>query len=173
LPDIFHRIELGRARRQEDRRDVLGNLELCCRMPSGAIKQQHGVCALGNMAADFVEMKLHGVGVGIGQSKRRARAARRTDRTEEIGILVALVGRLARPRAAAGPLPYEAVLLADPGFILEPDFDCLALLQAGQMGAQRACEVFLNSSMIRASCAGWRGRALTWLKPICFRSLPT
>ena len=119
-------------------------------------------------------MKLHGVGVGIGQCKRRARAARRTDRTEEIGILVALVGRLARPRAAAGPLPHDAVLLADPGFILEPDFYRLVFRHAGQMGAQRACEVFLNSSMIRAeSCAGWRGRALTWLKPICFRSLPT
>ena len=63
-------------------------------MPSGAIEQQHGVGALRDMARDFVEVELHHVGVGIGQRERGSDAARRTDRAEQIGVLVALVGGL-------------------------------------------------------------------------------
>ena len=99
-------------------------------------------------------MELHGLGVGEGQGERRADAARRADGAEQVGALVALVGRLARPRAAPGPLPDEAVLLADPGLVLEPDLDRRALGQVGEMRLQRAREVFLNASMISASCAG-------------------
>ena len=68
-------------------------------------------------------MGLHGLGVGEGQGEGRADAARWADGAEQIGALVALVGRLPRPRAAPGPLPDEAVLLADPGLVLEPDLD--------------------------------------------------
>ena len=35
-------------------------------MPSGAIEKQRGVCAVGAVARDLVEMKLHHVDVGIG-----------------------------------------------------------------------------------------------------------
>ena len=38
-------------------------------MPSGAIKQQDGVRALCHVARDFIEMKLHGGGVGEGQAE--------------------------------------------------------------------------------------------------------
>ena len=42
-----------------------------------------------------VEMKLHGLCVDVRQGKRRARAPRRADGAEQVGALVALVGRLA------------------------------------------------------------------------------
>jgi len=143
LPDVLDRIQLRGARRQEDRRNVFGDAELSRRMPSGAIKQQDGVRALCHVARDFIEMKLHGGGVGEGQGERRALAARRADRAEEIGVFVALIGRLAWPRAALGPLPNKAVLLADASFILKPDFDRSAFRDIGEMGAQRLREVFL------------------------------
>jgi hypothetical protein len=60
-------------------------------MPSGAIREQRGVRVLFDMARDFVEMELHGVGVGERQSERRAPAASRTDRAKEIGVLIALI----------------------------------------------------------------------------------
>ena len=82
-------------------------------MPSGAVEQQHGVGTRGDVARDFVEMELHHVGVGVGQRQRRADPARRADGAEQIGVVVTLVGWLARPRSAPGPLPHEAVLLAD------------------------------------------------------------
>jgi hypothetical protein len=92
-------------------------------MPSGAIQKQQGVGALGDGARDFVEVKLHHVGVGVRQRQRCPDAAGGTDRAEQIGVVVALVGGLPRPGSASGPLADEAVLLADPRFILEPDFD--------------------------------------------------
>jgi hypothetical protein len=36
---------------------------------------------------------------------------------------LSLIGGLSWSRSAPGPLADEAVLLADPGFVLEPDFD--------------------------------------------------
>jgi hypothetical protein len=118
-------------------------------------------------------VQLHHVGVGIGQGERRADAAGGADGAEQIGVVVALVGGLAWPRSAPGPLPNLAVLLADPGLVLKPDFDRRRFGQAFEMSLQRAREVFLNASTIRSSCAGWRGRALMWEKPSFLRSFPT
>ena len=43
-----------------------GHAERTCRMPSGSIEQQNGVCALGDVARYLVEVKLHGECVGDG-----------------------------------------------------------------------------------------------------------
>ena len=97
----------------------------------------------GDMAADFIEMKLHGLGIGKRQRQRRPGSPRRADGAEQVGALVALVGGLSWPRATPRPLADDAVLLADAGFVLEPDLDRCSLGQIGQMRAQRAGEVFL------------------------------
>lgn len=128
--------------------------------------------ALGHRLGDLAEMGLHGVGVGEGHGQRCADTPCRADRSEAVGAFVALVGRLARPRSVPGPLPDEAVLLADAGLVLEPELDLPALGDVGEMGFQRRREVFLNASITRSSWAGWCGRALMWEKPICFSSLP-
>ena len=118
-------------------------------------------------------MQLHHVGVGIGQGEGRSDAPRWADRAEQIGVVVALIGGLSWSRSAPGPLADEAVLLADAGLVLKPDFDRRRLRQAFEMGLQRARKVFLKASTIRSSCAGWRGRALMWEKPSFLRSFPT
>ena len=63
-------------------------------------------------------MELHGLGVGEGQRKCGPDAAGGTNGAEQIGAVVALIGRLARPRSSRGPLTHEAVLLADASLIL-------------------------------------------------------
>jgi hypothetical protein len=63
---------------------------------SGAVHEQNSLRALGDMAGYFVEMKLHGVGVGLRQGERRACSARWTDGAEEVAAFIALVGRLSR-----------------------------------------------------------------------------
>ena len=98
--------------------------------------------ALGDIARDFVEMKLHHVGVGMRKRQSRSDAADRTDRAEQIGVVIALVGGLPWPRPASGPLPDKAVLLADPGLVLKPDFDRRRLRQAVEMSPSRACGKF-------------------------------
>jgi hypothetical protein len=70
------------------------------------------------MQGYLVEVTLHGVGVGEWKRKRRAHAACRADGAEQVGALVALVGRLDRPGAAPRPLSEKAVLLAYASFIL-------------------------------------------------------
>jgi hypothetical protein len=66
-----------------------------------------------------------------------------------------------------------AVLLADAGLVLKPDFHRRRLRQAFKMSLQRAREVFLKASTILSSCAGWRGLALMWEKPSVLSSFPT
>jgi hypothetical protein len=99
-------------------------------------------------------VKLHHVGVGVGQREGGADAPRWADRAEQIGVVIALIGGLARSRSALGPLPNLPVLLADPGLVLKPDLDRRRLRQAFEMSLQRAREIFLNASTIRSSCAG-------------------
>jgi hypothetical protein len=116
-------------------------------VPAGAVEQQDGMRSFSDGAGDFIEVELHGFGIGVGESQGSACAAGRADRAEQIGALIALVGWLSGPRSALGPLPYEAILLADPRLVLEPDLDGLSPRKAAQMRAQRGREVFLNASM--------------------------
>jgi hypothetical protein len=62
-----------------------------------------------------------------------------------------LIGRLAWPRSASGPLPHDSVLLADAGFVLEPDLDRLARSYTSKMCRQRGGEVFLKAATVSPS----------------------
>ena len=55
--------------------------------------------ALGDVARDFVEAELHHVSAGVGERQRRRDATGRADRAEQIGVVIALVGRLAGSRS--------------------------------------------------------------------------
>lgn len=173
LPDILDGVQLWSARGQKDQRHVPGDVERARGVPAGAVEQQDSVRVFGDRAGDFVEVELHRCCVGVGHGERRAGSARRTNRPEQPGALITLVGGLARPRSASCPLADDSVLLTDPGLVLEPDLDRLSLGDANQMRVQRRSEVFLNASIVRASCPGWRGRALMCEKPSALRSLPT
>jgi len=96
-------------------------------------------------------MRLHGLDVGEGHGEGRADASGGADGAEQVGAFVALIGRLAWAGAAPGPLPDEAVLLPDAGFILEPDLDRLAPGDVGAVRLQGRRDVFLNAAMVSAS----------------------
>ena len=119
-----------------------GTLSLSGLVPSGPVHQDDGMGPCGDASADLLRVPLQGVGVGEGHHERRARAAHGTDRAEQIGALIALVGRRAWPRAGPGPKSGPTVLLTEPGFILKPDLDRAALRQMAYMGRERAREVF-------------------------------
>lgn len=107
----------------------------------------------GDGRRDLVEMGLHGPGIGERHDESCPDTASRADRSEEIGALVALIGRLARSGSASRPLPDQAVLLADPRLVLEPNLDWLALRDMGEVGLQRRREVFMEwPAPIPASC---------------------
>ena len=125
------------------------------------------------MARYLHEVQLHGFGVGLRQGEAGTGPTRRADGPEQIGIGIALVGGLPWPCATFCPLPDNSILLAEPRFILEPDLNWSVCGQMVEMGVQGRREVFLNAAIVSASWPGLRGRALTWLKPSCFRRLPT
>ena len=105
-------------------------------------------------ATDLIDMLLHGFGVGIGHDDRHTGIAARTDGAEQIGVLIALILRLARARALLRPLVGKTVLLFDPHFVLEPHlnrgFRCEL---AHCLGDARGKVFFLNVGIACSSCA--------------------
>ena len=114
----------------------------------------------GNVAADLVEVHLHGACVREGEHEGGALGSHGTDRAEQVGVGVALVGGQAWACSFLRPDPHAAVLLPQSGLVLEPYLDPLRLGQTGYVGCECAGEVFLNASITRSSCLGCCGRAL-------------
>lgn len=78
LPDIFLSVEFRAIGRQAKKREIIGNDKLSCSMPACSVDNDDGVASLLNMAADFLEMKVHGLGVDVGHDQSRPRITRRT-----------------------------------------------------------------------------------------------
>ncbi len=116
-------------------------------MPSGLIELQHGVLAGADLFADLGQVQVHYDRVAEGQDQDCALALLRADGAEDVGRGVSLVLRRQRPSPAPCPAADDAVLLADAGFVGEPDLylvedDALLALDA----CQRGREVLLNAS---------------------------
>ena len=127
LPDVLHRVEFRRIGRQVQQADVVREVPLPAEpMPPDAIQQQDGMRASRDMAADLNQMQVHRLGIGLRQDEGCAGAARRTDRAEDVGPVIALIARRRRPGALFRPDVGQAALLADACFILPPELDRLA-----------------------------------------------
>ena len=63
-PDVLDRVELGRSRGQQDDGEVFRDLELIGAVPPGAVHQDNAMGQCRDVAADLVEMHLHGARVG-------------------------------------------------------------------------------------------------------------
>ena len=120
LPDILHRVQLGRSWRQRQDGDVVGDRQLGRQVPTGLIDDQHRMGAGIDGGTDLDEVRRHGVGVAPGHDQPGALPLRGTDRAEDIGPFGALVAGRPRARATSGPSACELILLADAGFILPP-----------------------------------------------------
>jgi len=117
-------------------------------------------------------MGIHCLGIAPGQDDADAFAFLRTDRAEDIDPLGTLVVRRAGPCAAPGPAACDLVLLADAGFVLEPEFDLYARFETFADRCDLGREVFLKASTANSFCAWWRGRAESLRKPIALSSRP-
>ena len=70
-----------------------------------------------------------------------AGAARRTDGTKYIGAFVTLIAQRTGTLALLAPDVSQCSFLADPRFILNPDFERLTLGMRGDYGLDLVCEV--------------------------------
>lgn len=146
LEQVFDRVQLWRIGRQEEQRDVVGQLEVMGDMPAGAIEDDDSLGAWRDLGADFGEMQGHGVGVGLGQHQGRRAVGFGAGGGEEIGGFVALVFWLSRPAALFRPLPGQLAFLADPGFIGEPNFYRAFRSSVADRLFDQVTEVFLNAA---------------------------
>jgi hypothetical protein len=123
-------------------------------MPAGLIKQQYGMSARRDVFGDFGEMQLHRKGVALGHNEGCALAFLGRYRAENIGRDGPLIMRCAGPRSAFGPSAGNFVLLANTGFVSEPNFyfvggDALFARDLFQAGWQ----AFLKSSIAPSAWA--------------------
>ena len=100
------------------------------------------------------------------------RAAFGTDRAEQIGRLGAQVVERSRSGATSRPAPGARVFLAEPHFILKPDFYRPLLGELRRDRADTFGKVFLNPSIWAGSCPRWRGRAEMCRNPSRRSNLP-
>ena len=159
LPDVLDRVELGRARRQRQEADVVGNDEIVRAVPAGLVEQQHGVSTGRHGGGDLREVQRHPLGVAAGQDERRTLALRGAYGAEDVGGRGALIVRCRWPCPAPRPPARDPVLLADARLVLPPQLYGRAAWEARADRRQLGGEVFLKAGMASASWAWWRGRA--------------
>src|SRR5450631_2467620 len=109
-------------------------------------------------AANFLEMEVHGVGVGIRRNQGRAYISTGADSAEDVGRLPSPITRRGRTTAAFCPDPGQCALLTNSGFVLPPDFDRFCARMLGDCGVDQIGKVFLCASCAMGSCCGWSDR---------------
>jgi hypothetical protein len=92
------------------------------------------VTALRHLAADLLEIQVHGLRIGTGQDQGRTDIAMRADSAKYVGPFAALIPRRGWTAAALGP-------------------DAESMCPAGQPGLRPAAKV---QSVVRAHARGWR-----------------
>jgi hypothetical protein len=142
LPDVLCGVQLWRLRRQGKQADICWDLQLGGSVPAGLIEQDHRMCARRDSLGDFGEMQAHRRAVAPRQHEGGAGSAGWTDCAEYIGRGGALIVRCRRPRPTLCPTAGNLVLLADPGFVLEPDLYWLAWRIARRELCRALAEVY-------------------------------
>ena len=123
-------------------------------MPTCLVDKEDGVGARCDHPGDFREVQVHRLGIAGGQDQGRTLSLSRADGAEDVGRSGALVVWGRGPCAALGPAPRDFVLLADAGFIGEPDLygSRLDAFLARDFVKERG-EVFLYSSIAPSAWA--------------------
>src|SRR5208283_132964 len=113
-------------------------------MPPGSVADQHGMSSRGDLDADFFEMFVHGLGVGVGHDHGGSHGAVGADGAEDVGGDVPVVAHHRGTGADRGPDVGVAALLAYAGFILEPDFYRAGEGSSAERRFDQTAEVFLK-----------------------------
>ncbi len=154
LPDVLGWVELRAFWRQRQDCDVCRYAEFGRQVPTCLVHQEHRVSAWRHLGGDFGHQQVHRRCVAARQDQSRRFALVRAYCTENICRCGALVLWRGWPAAALCPAPCDLVLLANSGFVLEPDFYIAGLhpLLARDLLQARG-EVFLKASMAPSAWA--------------------
>jgi hypothetical protein len=92
-------------------------------VPTSTVEDQQGDGTDADALANFGQVFIHGLDADCRHDQRGAGAARRADGAEQVSPSEPPVAADARTRAALGPDAGQRAVLANPGFVLKPDFD--------------------------------------------------
>ena len=95
-------------------------------MPSGSVHDEQRDCSGTDAFPDFNQVLVHGFDVDGRQHQSGANATGGADGAEQICPVEAPVPQRARAAAAPGPDAGQRALLANPCFVLKPDFNRLS-----------------------------------------------
>ena len=150
LPDILHRIELWAIGRQWQQADVLRDPQLGRSVPARAVEQEDGMSAGCDTTTDLSQVFVHRLDVHFRHHHGGAGGAVGADCTEQVCPVVTAIARRSRAGTSFRPDPRQRALLADTGFIGEPDLKRLVLRHRdGRLHALG--ELFLKSSCASGS----------------------
>ena len=158
LPDVFGTVEFGRVARQADQGDIGRDMQAFAAVIACTVEKDCGMSGGIDRLADGFEMQVHHAGIGFGHDDGGGNGPAGTSGAEQIGPVVALIARRTRAGSAPGPDARQGALLADPCFILEPDFNGLAAGRCRERLCQCFGEVFLKASSACGSASGCCGR---------------
>ena len=92
FPDIFDRIKFRRVRWQAQQPNVVRHHQAVAGlMPTGAVECHDSKSTRADPAADFLQMQVHGLGIGVRQHQTRPDTACRAYSAEQVGTFVTLV----------------------------------------------------------------------------------
>lgn len=134
-------------------------------MVPGVVPDEGDVGAGGDRRGELVEEGLHDRGVEAVGDEALGAAGLRADDGEDVEVLEPALLRGGRPGVGVGPDGGQRALLAEAGFVREPDFDGAARVGDDDF-RDRVREFFLNTACFAASAFGCCGRGRSTETPI-------
>jgi len=123
-------------------------------MPAGAVADQDGMGAGRNLGADFLQMRVHRLSVGVGHDHGRADASLWADSAENVSGDVPIVAHHQGTRTDRRPDIGVSAFLTNAGFVLEPDFHRAESRGSEECGFDQADKVFLKVASASGSFFG-------------------
>jgi hypothetical protein len=133
VPEVLHRIQFRRVRRQRQDRHVRGNLQVVGTVKARLVPDQHHMYGRIGFRDKLLQEPVDHRRVQLRAQQAHALAGLRADRPQyPQPVILGLLDRR-RPGAAAGPFAGQSALLAEASLVLEPDLDLLAGVLLGNL----------------------------------------
>ena len=119
MPEILHRIQFRRVRRQLDQAHIAGHHQIRTGVEACPVPDQYRMHPGGQLPRELLQELVHDRGVQGGHDQRRHRPRGRTHGRQHVQRAESRLPHRTRSRTPPRPDPGDRPLLAEAGFILE------------------------------------------------------
>lgn len=157
MPQIFHRIQFWRIRRQGYNRDVLRNLQFLAHVEPGSIPNHHYMHILRNFFGKEFQENIHHFHIDVWREHPDGVAGSRASRADNIQPIVLRLTNSGEPFTSSGPAFRQRALLTKSRLVLKVCLYSFVGMIEGDL-SQYFREVFLKASWACASDFSCLGR---------------